>query len=94
MPVKLPSTSPRLLYVQRIVVPLQFAGLGWLPTKWSPSSAVMTNSVLALVMPCAASWLKKVPNAAFSCASCDSYSAEPGPSPAPVVHESWRSVRW
>jgi hypothetical protein len=72
---------------------LQFAGLGGPPTKWSPSSAVITNSVLALVMPALARPAKKVPNAAFSCFSCDSYVAEPEPRPAPVVHESLYGAR-
>ena len=33
------------------------------PAKWSPSSAVMTNSVLLLLMPSSASRWKKVANA-------------------------------
>jgi len=49
-----------------MVTPLQSAGVGEEPTKWSPSSAVITNSVLALVIPAAARSLKNVPNAAFS----------------------------
>ncbi len=49
-----------------IVTPLQLAGEGEPPTKWSPSSAVITNSVLALVIPALARPVKKVPKAAFS----------------------------
>jgi len=52
-----------------IFTPLQLAGLGALPTKWSPSSAVIMNSVLAFVIPCADSALKNVPNARFSALS-------------------------
>ena len=69
MPVRFPSTSPTFEYRHSTRTPLQPAGDGGPPTKWSPSSAVITNSVLAGVIPCAASARKNVPNAAFSALS-------------------------
>ena len=53
------------------VTPSQLAGVGWMarptlaPASWSPSSELSTNSVLAGVMPSAASRWKKAPNAAL-----------------------------
>ena len=54
-----------------MVTPSQLAGVGWMarptlaPATWSPSSELSSNSVLAGVMPSAASRLKNVPNAAL-----------------------------
>src|SRR5690348_4155415 len=57
-------TSDRVVYEHVLPgAPVQPAGVGALPEKWSPSSVVTENSVFFGVMPSLARRARKVPNA-------------------------------